>query len=270
MNRSAICLPMLLLSAAAVGQDQHDHAHHHPPSEPGTEVSPHVPPAPPSHQMEPMSNEEMSEIMAMDDAARFGMIAIDRLEWREGNDAIGWEGTAWYGGDYDKLMLKSEGDWIDNETTHTRTELLWDRVVSSWWSAQAGIRYDSGDGPSRTWAALGIEGLAPYWIDMEATLYIGESGRTALRFEGSHDMRLTQRLILQPQLELNVYGKDDIERGIGSGLSNLEAGLRLRYEFRREFAPYIGVHWKRLFGDTADLASDDSESEFVAGFKVWF
>jgi copper resistance protein B len=161
MNRPAISLSMLIFSAAAVGQGEHDHSHHQPASEAGTEVSPHVPPAPPSHPMAPMSNEEMGEIMAMDDAARFGMIAIDRLEWREANDAIGWEGTAWYGGDYNKLMLKSEGDWIDNETTHTRTELLWDRVVSSWWSLQAGVRYDSGDGPSRTWAALGIEGLAP-------------------------------------------------------------------------------------------------------------
>ncbi|HEY6645316.1 copper resistance protein B [Povalibacter sp.] len=217
-----------------------------------------------------MSAAQMAEIMAMDDAARFGMVSIDRLEWRDGSDAIGWEGTAWYGGDYNKLVLKSEGEWIEDETTHTRTELLWDRVASRWWSVQAGLRHDSGDGPSRTWAALGAEGLAPYWIDMEATLYVGDAGRTAVRFEGSHDMRVTQRLILQPQLEFNAYGKDDIERGIGSGLSDLEAGLRLRYEIRREFAPYIGVHWKRLFGGTADLASDDSESEFVAGFKVWF
>ncbi len=263
----AILFPLLATGRIAQAQ-QHDH-HDHPVATTAT-TSSHIPPDPPSHVMGPMSAAEMAEIMAMDDAARFGSLAFDRLEWREGSDAIGWEGTAWYGGDYDKLMLKSEGDWIDDGANHTRTELVWDRAIARWWNLQAGVRYDSGEGPSRTWAAFGVEGLAPYWIDMEVTLYVGDAGRTALRFEGSHDMRLTQRLILQPQLEFNLYGKDDMARGLGSGLSDLEAGLRLRYEFRRELAPYVGVHWKQLFGGTADLAAQDSETEFVAGLRFWF
>jgi len=268
--RSLRLLPLFVIGFAH-GQGQHDdHHHHRDDAATAPATSAHIPPDPPSHLMGPMSPAEMAEIMAMDDAARFGSIAIDRLEWREGSDAIGWEGSAWYGGDTHKLMLKSEGDWIDDGAEHTRTELLWDRVVARWWSLQAGMRYDAGEGPSRTWAAIGVEGLAPYWIDMEMTFYVGDGGRTALRFEGSHDMRLTQRLLLQPQLEFNLYGKDDAARGLGSGLSDLEAGLRLRYEFRREFAPYVGIHWKRLFGATADLASDDSESEWVAGFTVRF
>ncbi len=265
---AAILFSPLAFTRVAAGQEQQHHHHDHAVTEPAT-TSAHIPPAPPSHVMGPMSAAEMAEIMAMDDAARFGSIAIDRLEWREGSDVIGWEGTAWYGGDYNRLMLKSEGDRSD-ESTHTRTELLWDRIVARWWSVQAGIRHDAGDGPSRTWAALGVDGLAPYWIDVEATFYVGDSGRTALRVEASHDMRITQRLILQPQVEFNAYGKDDVERGLGSGLSDLEAGLRLRYEIRREFAPYVGVHWKHRFGETADFAGEDSESEFVAGLRVWF
>lgn len=268
-----LCALIFLTSSVAFAQEAPDHSHHqHAPAaaSSNTGIAPHIPPDPPSHLMEPMSNESMAKIMAMDDAASFGMLSFDRLEWREGSDAIGWEGTAWYGGDYNKAVVKSEGEWINDETTHTRTEALWDRVIARWWNLQAGLRYDDGDGPSRTWAAVGVEGLAPYWIDMEVTGYIGDEGRTALRFEGSHDMRLTQRLLLQPQLEFNVYGKDDAERGLGSGLSDLEAGLRLRYEIRREFAPYVGVHWKHRFGDTADFAGEDGESEFVAGVKVWF
>lgn len=269
--RSLRSLRLLLLFVCSFAHAQEQHDHDHAATAPiATTTSPHIPPDPPSHVMGPMSPAEMAEIMAMDDAARFGSIAIDRLEWREGSDAIGWEGNAWYGGDVNKLMLKSEGDWIDDGAEHTRTELLWDRVIARWWSLQAGVRHDGGEGPSRTWAAIGVEGLAPYWIDMEVTIYVGDEGRTALRFEGSHDMRLTQRLILQPQIEFNAYGQQDIERGLGSGLSDLEAGLRLRYEIRREFAPYAGVHWKQRFGATADLATDDSEVEFVAGLRMWF
>ncbi len=136
------------------------------------------------------------------------------------------------------------------------------------------MRHDSGDGPSRTWAAIGVAGLAPYWFDIDATFYAAEHGRTALRFEGHYDLRLTQQWILQPLLEMNLYGKDDQERQLGSGLSDVAAGLRLRYEFRRECAPYAGVHWTRLFGETADLAqsagNDVTEVQFVAGIRLWF
>ena len=265
---------VLLLFATASAGAQHDHSHHaHTPqdAQPAA-TSGHIPPDPPTHAMPPMSNEEMSEIMAMDDAEPYGSIVLDRLEWRERDDALAWEGSAWYGGDYDKLLIKSEGE--SGDADHFRTELLWDRVISSWWSLQAGARHDSGEGPSRTWAAIGVEGLAPYWIDLEATFYVSDEGRTALRMEASYDLRLTQRLILQPQMETNLYGKDDPDRGIGSGLSDLQVALRLRYEIRRELAPFIGVHWSGVFGETADMAqaggSDDDELQFVAGLRLWF
>lgn len=272
-TRLRFAVAALLSSACAAAQHtEHSHHMHTPqPARPAAQSS-HVPPDPPAHVMEPMSNEEMAQIMAMDDAERYGAASVDRLEWRERSAALAWEGSAWYGDDYHKVLLKTEGESGDDD--HYRTELLWDRVIGRWWSMQAGARHDSGDGPSRTWAALGVEGLAPYWIDFESTFYVGDTGRTAVRMEASYDLRLTQRLILQPQMEMNLYGKDDPERGLGSGLSDLQAALRLRYEIRREFAPFIGVHWSGLFGATGDIAAadgrDDEELQFVAGLRVWF
>lgn len=151
---------------------------------------------------------------------------------------------------------------------------LWDRIVSRWWNLQAGVRHDFGEGPSRDWVAVGVQGLAPYFFDVEATAYLGDSGRTAARFSAEYDLLFTQRLVLQPQFEVNLYGKDDPANRIGSGLSNLELALRLRYEFRREFAPYVGLVWTRRFGNTADFAraagEDASDVQFLAGLRVWF
>jgi copper resistance protein B len=136
------------------------------------------------------------------------------------------------------------------------------------------VRHDSGEGPNRNWLAFGVEGLAPYWFHVEATLYIGESSRTALRFDASYEMSLTQRLILQPRIEANVYSKRDIARGLGSGVSDVSVGLRLRYEFRRELAPYIGIEWVDQYGQSEDLTQaaggDPSDTRIVAGLRVWF
>lgn len=220
-----------------------------------------------------MSNEQMAEIMAMDDTERYGALRIDQLEWREHGDAVAWDGTLGYGGDYDKVVLESEGERNDDRE-HVRTELLWSHALGRWWNLHTGVRHDSGDGPSRTWAALGIEGLAPYWLDVETSLYIGDAGRTALRLAASYELRLTQRCILQPQIEVNAYGEDDPARALGSGLSDMEAGLRLRYELRREIAPYVGIQWTQRFGGTADLArasgAATSDTQWVAGIRVWF
>ena len=129
-------------------------------------------------------------------------------------------------------------------------------------------------GPSRDWLGAGIAGLAPGIIETKASVYVGEDGRTALRFTFERDFLFTQRLVLQPELELDAYGKDDPEKLIGSGLSSLEFGLRLRYEMRREIAPYVGVQWVGHFGDSADLrraaGEDDDEFLWVAGIRAWF
>lgn len=232
----------------------------------------HVPPPPPQHVMGEMSKERMVELMQMEDDAAFGMLSADELEWRQ-DDTAAWEVHAWYGRDYDKLWLKTEGESISGEESG-RAELLWDRIVSKWWSVQAGLRQDFGPGPSRSWAAVGLQGLAPHFFEIEAALYVGDSGRTAARFSIDYDVLLTQRLILQPQFELDAYGKQDPENGIGSGLSHMELGLRLRYELCREFAPYVGLTWERKLGDTADLASsvkgDDSDTSIVLGFRAWY
>jgi len=226
--------------------------------------------------MPDMSYREMAQMMEMDDTVRIGMVQFDRIEWRDiaGADAGAWDAHAWYGGDYDKIWFKTEGTQVRGRTEDGRAELLWDRIVARWWSLQVGARQDFGASPSRTWVALGMQGLAPYWFDVDATIYIGDAGRTAARFQVQYDLLFTQRLILRPELEANVYGKNDPERGFGSGVSDLEFGLRLRYEIRREFAPYIGLTWNRAFGETADMvrAAGEHASELraVAGVRVWF
>jgi copper resistance protein B len=236
----------------------------------GSAFAQHVPPDPPQNPLPHQSYEQMVEMMRMDDTERYGRVIIDQLEWQNADHAdIAWDVQAYYGGDYHKLWLKTEGVH-EQHADDARVEALWNRIVTPWWSSQIGVRQDFGDAPSRTWLAFGIEGLAPHWFDVEAAIYVGEEGRTAFRADVSYDLLLTQRLVLQPQIEADVYGKDDPERRIGSGLSDIEAGLRLRYEIRRELAPYIGVHWVRRFGETADFAGDDSETRFVAGVRVWF
>jgi copper resistance protein B len=153
-------------------------------------------------------------------------------------------------------------------------EVLWDRITTAWWSTRLGMRWDVGDGPSQSWVAFGVAGLAPGFVELEAMAYVSDGGHTALRLSTEYDLLLTQRLVLQPALEINAYGHDDPERLIGAGVSDLDLGLRLRYEFRREFAPYLGVSWVKRFGDTADLAraagEEDDEISLVAGFRLWF
>jgi copper resistance protein B len=215
--------------------------------------------------------------MAMSDHAKEGMLLIDQLEVahdNHGNNATYLDGQFWYGEDFNKLWLKFEGEQARGKLEDLRTEALWSHAVSAYWNTQLGVREDFGEGPNRTWAALGVQGLAPFWFDTEATLYVGQNGRTAARFEFEYEELITQRLVLQPKFEVNLYGKDDPQRGIGSGLSDAELGLRLRYEFHREFAPYIGVVWRQRYGRTADFARAQSqpagELQFVAGLHVWF
>ena len=201
---------------------------------------------------------------------------MDNLEAvrSDGNTAMGYDLQAWYGRTYDRAVFKAEGDIDDGEVKEARTELLWGHAIAAFWDMQLGVRYDSGEGPDRSWLAFGVQGLAPYWFEVEATGYLGEAGRTALRLDASYELLLTQKLILQPRIETNAYGTRDASRGLGSGLSDLSATLRLRYEIRREFAPYVGIEWARKFGDTEDLAraagEDASETRFIAGVRFWF
>jgi copper resistance protein B len=236
----------------------------------------HVPPDPPAHAMHDMPYKQMAEMMAMDDTDPYGKVLFDELDWRaaEGADALAWDAQAFYGTDYNKLWFKADGERVGGTTEEARTELLWDRIFSRWWSTQAGVRHDFNEGPSRNWIALGVQGLAPYFFELEATAYFGEAGRTAARLSAEYEILFTQRLILQPEAELNFYGKDDPENAIASGFSDFELGLRLRYEIRREIAPYVGIAWVRHLGDTADLirasGEDASDLQALAGIRFWF
>ena len=214
--------------------------------------------------------------MDMADDANHLYVLFDNLEYRHNGDgnAQAIDAQAWYGGDRNKLWLKLDGERSDGRLGATRAEASWAHAIAPYWDVQAGLRHDLGDGPTRNWAAIGVQGLAPYWFDLEATAYIGQSGRTALRLEAEYELLLTQRLILQPDVEVNLYWKSDPGRGIGSGLSGLDIGLRLRYEITRKFAPYVGVVWSRKFGNTADYArdagGDSQETQLVAGARIWF
>ncbi|HSN40783.1 MAG TPA: copper resistance protein B [Burkholderiales bacterium] len=218
---------------------------------------------------------DMTGMDMLDDAA-LCMLLVDRLEYVDGREVNGaaLEAQAWYGSDANKLWLKVEGEHSGGRLQDLRSEALWAHPIGIYWNTQLGLRHDFGVGPDRTWAVFGVQGLAPYWFDVDAAFYVGSSGRTALRFESEYELLLTQRLILQPRFEINFYGRDDSRRDIGSGLSDAELGLRLRYEFTRQFAPYVGVEATSKFGKTADFARSAGESAFdprlVAGFRIWF
>ncbi len=210
------------------------------------------------------------------DEKNYGAVLIERLEAVKTDEDswIAFDGQAWYGRTYDRANLQLEGEVDSGKIHELRTELLWSHAIATFWDTQLGIRHDSGEDPDRTWAAFGVQGLAPYWFHMEAMLYAGEHGDTAARLEAEYDILFTQRLILQPRIEMNLYGQNDEIRETGSGLSNLAAGLRLRYEITRQFAPYLGVEWAGLYGGTADFARAENKPAeatlFVAGVNMWF
>lgn len=214
--------------------------------------------------------------MDMSDSAPLGMLLVDQLEAFHGRDGSGqaWELQGWFGHDTDKLWLRSEGERSGGRLEDGDVEALWSHAVAAYWDRTLGVRHDLGAGPSRDWLAAGVQGLAPYWFDVEATLYLGTSGRSAARVRASYDVLFTQRLILQPELEANLYGRRDPARALGRGLTDVQFGLRLRYEVRREFAPYVGVQIVRRIGGTADLARTAGrpvfDRQFVAGLRFWF
>ena len=201
---------------------------------------------------------------------------IDRLEtWHADNGgAFEWDAQSWVGTDLNRLRLRTEGARYNGRTEQADLEVLYSRSVATWWDVVGGIRHDFKPGASQEFAAIGVVGMAPYKFDVEATAYLGQAGQTAARVDLEYETLLTNRLILQPRVEVNLFGRDDARRGVGSGLSTAEVGLRLRYEITRRFAPYIGVTRERAFGDTATFRRDDgqatNDTRFVAGLRIWF
>jgi copper resistance protein B len=213
---------------------------------------------------------------AAHDSRVFGFAQIDRLEAWDADEGTGllWDGLGWVGGDLEKLWLRTEGERADHTTEAADVELFYGRAVARWWDVVGGVRHDFDPGPSRTWLGIGLVGLAPQKFEVEATAYLGESGRAAAQLEVEYEMLLTNRLILQPLLELHASSKDDPERGLGSGVTTAEAGLRVRYEITREFAPYLGLVYERAYGETADFrraaGEDVDDTRIVAGLRLWF
>ena len=205
----------------------------------------------------------------------FILFNIAEYQARKGADGYRWEGEGWFGGDINRLVIKTEGEGaFGGKTEDAEVQALFSRAFDPWWNWQVGVRHDIRPNPQRTYATLGIEGLAPYWFKASGALFLSNKGELLARAEGFYDQRITQRLILQPRAEINLSAQQIPETGLGAGLTDIEVGLRLRYEIAREFAPYIGVEWAAKVGDTAKLArlAGDRPSvvNYVAGIRFWF
>jgi len=208
------------------------------------------------------------------DEHKFYALLGDRFEYNKQTDSLLFDLQAWYGTTFDRLVIKTEGDISDGNLEENQSDILWGHAISAYWDTQVGIRSDYyKEGKNRQWLAFGVQGLAPYWFELDMTAYLGEHGNSAFTLEAEYELLLTQKLIVQPRAEITLYGKDDLQNELGSGLSSSAIGFRVRYEFTRQFAPYIGVEWTNKFGNTADHAKLNGEAsndtEFVAGVKFW-
>lgn len=204
-------------------------------------------------------------------------VLVDRLELlaRQGRDGYAWEADAWTGGDYDKLWFKTEGEGrVGGALERGEVQALWSRAIRPFFDLQLGVRHDFGDKPDRTSLAVGIQGLAPYWFEIDTAAFLSTKGELTARLDAEYDQRITNRLFLQPRVEFDLAAQDIPELGIGAGLSSLELDLRLRYQFVPEFAPYIGFGYERRLGDTARFARADGEKaggwRVLLGLRTWF
>ncbi|WP_201344242.1 copper resistance protein B [Thiohalobacter sp. COW1] len=199
---------------------------------------------------------------------------IEQLEYRleadDASDHLGWEAQGWVGKDFHKFWWKQEGEAVFEGTDEgeSETDLLYSRLITPFWNLQAGVQYANGwEGGSYEdrWSAVaGVQGLAPYKFELDNALYLSEDGDVTVEFEGEYDLRITQRLVLQPRAELAVAAQDISERSLGAGLTDVSLDLRLRYEIRREFAPYVGIRYRTLTGETEDIAdAAGQESDFL-------
>jgi len=268
--RSARLAYLALVAALPAAAQHAQHAEHAPPSPSPASVSD----ADRAAAFPDLGTMRMSDMHLEDPLNK--LVLLDRLESQNasGGDVLAWNLESWVGRDLDKLWIRSEGDRQSSDTERAELELLYGRGLWPWWELVAGTRIDFAPGGDQSWAAVGVRGLTPYRFDVEATAYLGSGGRAALRLEATYELLVTNRLILEPLLELNWHGQTDTARAIGAGLSDGELGLRLRYEVRREIAPYVGLVRDRSFGRTADLARaaghDPDDTRLVAGVRLWF
>jgi copper resistance protein B len=219
----------------------------------------------------------------VDDTTTYSFLLFDLLEYQrttDGLNALRWDILGWIGGDYNRFWFKSEGSNVFSlrESGEVEAQALYGRLIAPFFDLQVGLRYaqrlQRGSNPTRVYAVVGLQGLAPYWFDIEPTLFISNTGRVSARLTATYEILLSQRLVLQPRLEINGAFQKDEAIGTAAGLNDVELGGRLRYEIRREFAPYIGVTWKESIGATHRLTvregGDPSYLAFVAGVRLWF
>jgi copper resistance protein B len=212
----------------------------------------------------------------MDDHV-FTFFQAERLEYRlgDGDDSLHWDAQGWVGTDYHKLWLKTEGEKAFGDgLEEAEVQLLYSRIIHPFWDLQIGGRYDARPRPQRGFGVIGVQGLAPYFFEIDAAAFVSHEGDLSARLKGEYELLLTQQLILQPSVELDLAAQQVRDVGIGSGLTNVELGLRLRYEIIREFAPYVGIAWERKIGKTADFAKEEGEDAdslaVVTGVRFWF
>jgi copper resistance protein B len=216
------------------------------------------------------------EVMALEGGRmQFGVVRLKRLEAALGDsEGYAWEAEALYGGDINRFVLTTEGEGEFGGSVHDAdVEALWSHAIGPWFDMRAGVRLDL-EPETRSHLALGVQGLAPWMIHVDAMAYLSDKGDVTATIEADHDMRITQSLILQPRVEFDLAAQDVPERGLGAGLSSVEAGLRLRYEITRQFAPYVGVQWEQALGKTRRMAraagDDASEVAVLLGLRAWF
>lgn len=203
-------------------------------------------------------------------------VNLERLEMRDpgGDDGLYLEGGAWLGKDASKLWLKAEVERVHGLTDEAEIQVLYSVPIATYWDIYAGVRQDIKPDPSRTWAVLSIDGLAPGFIELETSLFVGESGRTALRLEVDHEITLSQQWTLRPEIEVYLAGQNDESMGVGAGVSEIEASLLLSYQVHQQFSPYVGINWTKSYGKTADYAREEgeetSDTVFVVGVSTWF
>ncbi len=267
-----------------MGHSQMDHSMHHGGSAAAVSDQPGdaaPPPVPTDHAADAIFGPAVMARSRVEllDGMKFNalVIGMDTLEYRagKGQDGYAFAGQGWYGGDIDRAVLAWSGEGSFGESPEAlEIDAYWRHAVNPWFNLQLGARYDFQPNPDRAYALVGIQGLAPYWIEVEAQAFVSEKGDVHLRGAAMHDMRLTQNLVFEPEVELDFALQDVPELGIGSGLDTVELSGRLRYEIERNFAPYVGVSWERKVGDSADFAraegEDPSRVTFLAGVRFWF
>lgn len=263
------------------GHEHHEHHGQHERHEHHGHQNPHAHHRPPDPILAPVTDADRAAAFpdlgamtmadhGMDDDAIHFKTLVDGLEWRRardgGSDAFGWNATTWIGRDIDKLWLKTSGERRAGRTGSAHVEALWGHAIGPWWDTVAGVRHDSRPGPSRTRAAVGIQGLAPYQFEIDAMLYLGGPGRAELKLHAEYELLITWRWILTPSLATGVRASSDPRHGLDSGWSGVESGLKLRYEIRPELAPYIGY----IRHDGGNVADTEKGGQWVAGIRFWF